>query len=59
MPELEFLANMNISPLTVKELKKLGWQIVRIPEVMSIKSKDEEILGENRDSARFSRPFYQ
>lgn len=44
MPELEFLANMNISPLTVKELKKLGWKVIRIPEVMSVKSKDEEIL---------------
>jgi len=44
VPEIEFLANMNISPLTVEDLKKLGWKIVRIPEVMDERSKDTEIL---------------
>ena len=49
MPELAFLANMNISPLTVEELRKLGWDIVRIPEVMDRKSKDADILGYARN----------
>ncbi len=45
MPKLEFLANMNISPLTVDELRKLGWDIIRIPEIMDRKSEDAEILN--------------
>jgi len=49
VPELAFLANMNISPLTVEELRKLGWDIVRIPEVMDRKSKDADILGYARN----------
>ena len=49
MPKLEFLANMNISPLTVKDLRMLGWNIVRIPEIMDSKSKDIYILTYARD----------
>ncbi len=49
MPKLEFLANMNISPLTVEELRKLGWNIMRVPEVMDRKSKDIEILTYARE----------
>ena len=49
MPELAFLANMNISPLTVEELRKLGWDIVRIPEVIDRKSKDADILAYARN----------
>ena len=49
MPKLEFLANMNISPLTVKDLSMLGWNIVRIPEIMDSKSKDIYILTYARD----------
>ncbi len=44
MRRLEFLADMNISPLTVEQLKKHGWNIVRVPEVMSRGSKDIDIL---------------
>ena len=44
MPRLEFLANMNISPLTVEDLRSLGWSIVRVPEIMDKKSKDRELL---------------
>lgn len=44
MPELEFIADMNISPLTVEELRKKGWDIVRVSEIMSVKTKDIEIL---------------
>lgn len=44
MPDLEFIADMNISPLTVDELRKKGWDIVRVSEIMSVKTKDIEIL---------------
>jgi predicted nuclease of predicted toxin-antitoxin system len=47
--ELEFLANMNISPLTVERLKKSGWNIIRISEIMSSNSKDEEVLAYSRE----------
>jgi len=49
VPGLEFLANMNISPLTVRDLRMLGWNIVRIPEIMDSKSKDIDILTYARD----------
>lgn len=44
MSELEFIANMNISPLTVEELRKLGWNIVRVSEIMDVRAKDIDIL---------------
>ncbi len=40
---------MNISPLTVGDLRKLGWDIVRVPEIMDRKSKDIDILTYARD----------
>ena len=52
MSGLKFLANMNISPLTVEDLKKLGWDIVRVPEIMDIKSKDLQILTYARENNR-------
>jgi predicted nuclease of predicted toxin-antitoxin system len=44
VPRLEFLTNMNISPLTVEQLRKNGWNIVRVSEVMDRGSKDIDIL---------------
>ena len=44
MPELEFLANMNISPLTVEALRKAKINIVRVSDVLDRRSKDTEIL---------------
>jgi predicted nuclease of predicted toxin-antitoxin system len=49
VPRLEFLANMNISPLTVEDLRTLGWNIVRIPEIMDSRSKDIDILTYARE----------
>ena len=49
MSRLEFLANMNISPVTVEDLRRLGWTIVRVPEIMDRKSKDIEILTYARE----------
>ena len=44
MAKLEFLANMNISPLTLEQLRTLGWNIIRVSEVMEKGSKDIDIL---------------
>ena len=45
MPKVEFLANMNISPLTVDKLRKLGWNIVRVSEIMDVKTKDIKLIN--------------
>lgn len=45
MPKVEFLANMNISPLTVGKLRKLGWNIVRVSEIMDVKTKDIKLIN--------------
>lgn len=50
MADLEFLANMNISPLTVEKLRQHGWNIARIPEIMDGNSKDKEVLAYARDN---------
>ena len=44
MPEISFIADMNISPLTVEALRKIGWDIVRVSDVMDARTKDEGIL---------------
>jgi predicted nuclease of predicted toxin-antitoxin system len=35
---------MNISPLTIRELKKVGWDIVRVSDVLGESAKDTEVL---------------
>jgi len=47
--DLEFVANMNISPLTVNELKKLGWNIVRVSEILDVQTRDIELLSFARE----------
>lgn len=49
MPRLEFLTNMNISPLTVEGLRKIGWDIIRVSEILDKKTKDIEILTYAQD----------
>ncbi len=44
MLEIKFLVDMNISPLTVEELRKKGWIVERVSEVMDPMSTDLEIL---------------
>jgi predicted nuclease of predicted toxin-antitoxin system len=39
---------MNISPLTVAQLRELGWDIIRVSEVMDNRTKDAEILTYGR-----------
>ena len=45
MAELRFLADMNISPETVRDLRKLGWKIARVSELMDIRASDRDILS--------------
>lgn len=49
MPDIAFLADMNISPATVEQLKKSGWNIVRVSEIMDEKSTDIEIINYARE----------
>jgi predicted nuclease of predicted toxin-antitoxin system len=44
VPELSFLADMNISPLTVSSLRGLGWDIIRSSDVMDKSTKDIGLL---------------
>lgn len=44
MPKLSFLADMNISPLTVADLRGRGWDIVRVSEVMDKATRDVDLL---------------
>ena len=44
MPELSFLADMNISPLTVSRLRERGWDIVRVSDLMDKSTKDLDLL---------------
>lgn len=49
MPKAEFLANMNTSPLTVGRLKKIGWDIIRVSEIMDVKTSDIKIINYARE----------
>ncbi len=44
MSELAFLADMNISHLTAEELRRKGWDIIRVSEVMNVSSSDLDVL---------------
>ena len=52
MPNLPFLANMNVSPRTVSALRQAGWDIVRVSEVMLAYASDDEILNLAREQTR-------
>ncbi|MCX6578944.1 MAG: DUF5615 family PIN-like protein [Candidatus Aminicenantes bacterium] len=49
MPTLEFIADMNISPLTVSQLRERGWKILRVSEIMDVRTADIDILNYARD----------
>jgi predicted nuclease of predicted toxin-antitoxin system len=44
MTNLRLLANMNISPETVKALQEKGLDIVRVSQILPVTSSDVEIL---------------
>ncbi|MCP5103517.1 MAG: hypothetical protein GY950_09070, partial [bacterium] len=45
VPGLKFIADMDISPLTVSRLRKYGWKIQRVNEIMDARSSDVDILN--------------
>ena len=45
MPDIGLLANMNVSPETVKILAAQGWDTIRVSEVLSTNAPDEEIIA--------------
>ncbi len=44
MPKLAFLADMNISPLTISQLKGRGWNITRVSEILDRSTNDLDLL---------------
>ena len=44
VPSLRFLADMNLSPITVNDLRKDGWDIVRVSSLLPVDTSDMEIL---------------
>lgn len=42
--ELKFIADIHISPLTVNELKKNGYDIIRVTDKLPATSSDAEII---------------
>jgi predicted nuclease of predicted toxin-antitoxin system len=47
-----FLADMDISPLTVEALRKEGWDIVRVSHFLSANARDADILQLARRQGR-------
>lgn len=45
MTPVKLLADMNISPQTVKTLKQEGWDVIRMTDVLSPTTPDGEILN--------------
>jgi predicted nuclease of predicted toxin-antitoxin system len=41
---LRFLANLNISPETVKSLRGEGWDIIRVSDLLPVNASDQNIL---------------
>jgi predicted nuclease of predicted toxin-antitoxin system len=47
-PTLRFIADMNLSPLTVNDLRKDGWDIVRVSDFLPADTTDDQILAWTR-----------
>lgn len=43
-PRLRFLADMNLSPITVGALQREGWDIVRVSTLLPTNASDADIL---------------
>ena len=43
-PSLRFLADMNLSPITVDALQREGWDIVRVSTLLPANASDAQIL---------------
>jgi predicted nuclease of predicted toxin-antitoxin system len=45
---MRFLADVNVSRRVVERLRSLGFEILRVPEIMDGRSPDQEIISEAR-----------
>lgn len=52
MVALRFLADAQISPLTIRDLRTQGWDIVRLPEALDQRSSDTQVLASARQHGR-------
>jgi predicted nuclease of predicted toxin-antitoxin system len=52
MPSVRFLADMNLSPLTVAALAAEGMDIIRVSDSLPVTASDEEILDFARREQR-------
>ena len=52
MTSLRFLADMNLSPATVADLREQGWDILRVSQVLPMDTEDSEILNFARQQNR-------
>lgn len=52
MTSLRFLADMNLSPETVADLRQQGWDILRVSQVLPMDTEDSEILKFARQQNR-------
>lgn len=48
MLRLKFLADMNLSPITVIALRQVGFDIIRVSDLLPVGATDEEILSTAR-----------
>lgn len=52
MTNIKLLADMNISPVTVSNLQKQGWDIIRVVEILPATASDLQILEFAREEER-------
>jgi predicted nuclease of predicted toxin-antitoxin system len=52
LEKIRFLANMNISPKSVDALRRQGWDIIRVSELLPVNATDQEILDLGRQKGR-------
>jgi len=52
LPDIRFIANMNISPKTVASLFQQGWDIIRVSQLLPVTATDKEILELARQEGR-------
>lgn len=50
MAKLKYMADMNISPLTVSILSRAGYETIRVNTVLSASVPDDQILAYARDN---------
>jgi predicted nuclease of predicted toxin-antitoxin system len=52
MINLRFFADMNLSPKTVADLRRQGWDIIRTSQILPMNASDSEILNRARQENR-------